>query len=79
MAHHELKIEDRFFEEKKAGNKPFEIRINDREFQKGDTITYTNPGAPYFKKSGKYEITYVSGYNQREGWVVFGDRLIIGD
>ena len=38
--HHELKIWPSFYEEVKSGRKPFDIRRNDRGFQKGDTITF---------------------------------------
>ena len=37
---HELKIHKQWADAKLAGLKPFEIRRNDRGFQKGDTIRY---------------------------------------
>jgi len=37
---HELKIEKQWADAKLAGEKPFEIRLNDRGFQKGDLIHY---------------------------------------
>lgn len=37
---HELKIQKQWADAKLAGEKPFEIRINDRGFQKGDIIRY---------------------------------------
>ena len=37
---HELKIRKQWADAKLAGEKPFEIRINDRGFQKGDIIRY---------------------------------------
>lgn len=76
MAHHVLKIEKEYMKAKTLGEKPFEIRYNDRGFQKGDTITYTTDRAPTMEYEGKYEITYVIGYAQRENWVVFADKRI---
>lgn len=35
---HALKTEEDFFEDVAAGNKPFEVRINDRQFQVGDFL-----------------------------------------
>jgi len=37
---HELKIEKQWADAKLAGEKPFEIRLNDRGFQKGDRVQY---------------------------------------
>lgn len=37
---HELKIQKQWADAKLAGEKPFEIRINDRGFQKGDIVRY---------------------------------------
>lgn len=76
MAHHELKIEDCFWDAKVEGLKPFEIRFNgDRGFQKGDTVQYmtANGIAP---RQGLHEITYVTAFQQKEGFVVFGDKPI---
>ena len=61
---------------KTEGIKPFEIRENDRGFQKGDTITYTSDRAPTLEYEGVFEITYVTGYKQQNNYVVFGDIKI---
>ena len=37
---HELKIQKQWADAKLVGEKPFEIRINDRGFQKGDIVRY---------------------------------------
>ena len=48
---HELKIRKQWADAKLAGEKPFEIRINDRGFQKGDVVRYKvidpKTGEPY--------------------------------
>lgn len=78
--HHELKILPCYFDAVKRGDKTFEIRDNsDRGFQKGDTITlreYDPSIAPVdsFRYTGMKvdaEITYVTGYAQKDGYVVF--------
>lgn len=38
MKIHELKLDIKYFDEVKNGNKNFEIRKNDRDFQVGDTL-----------------------------------------
>lgn len=65
MKMHELKIWPDFYEAVLCGDKPFEVRRNDREFQKGDLVhlkpwspkhcCYTEPYAGLVKR-----ITYVS-------------------
>jgi len=39
MNHHNLKIAPEHYNNVAAGTKTFEIRVNDRAFQKGDTVT----------------------------------------
>ena len=39
MNHHEIKIRKEHYENVKAGTKTFEIRENDRAYQKGDKVT----------------------------------------
>lgn len=39
MNHHKLKIWPEHYNNVKAGTKTFEIRVNDRGFQKGDMVT----------------------------------------
>jgi ASC-1-like (ASCH) protein len=72
---HELKIESCFYRAVKSGDKNFEVRFNDRGFQKGDTITlicvvngsYTSDD-PIVK-----EITYVlNEYGLKDGYVCLG-------
>ncbi len=81
---HELKIDEPFLEAKLAGDKLFEIRLNDRGYQKGHFTEYVEYGE--IDKSGinhsrliikhVFEITYVSNYMQKENYVVFGEKYI---
>ncbi len=77
---HELKILEVYADAKVRGDKLFEIRDNtDRGFQKGDRVKYKvsdNYGMPHKIDKKTYEITYVTNYNQRDGYVVFGEREV---
>lgn len=76
---HELKIAPQFFHQVTRGNKPFEIRKDDRGFQKGDHVILKefNEAAGYLD-SHKYtgqsvsaEIGFVTSFEQQKGYVVF--------
>ncbi len=73
MKTHELKIESAFFAEVEQGNKRFEIRLNDRDYQKGDRVTLREWGPlTYTGNELTFDITYVTSYRQVDGFVVFG-------
>jgi len=74
VAHHEIKIQKKFMQAKVSGDKPFEIRYNDRGYQKGDTVTYITERVPAVAYEGVWEITYVTSFSQKDNWVVFGDK-----
>ena len=73
---HSLKIERPYYDAVCAKIKTFEIRDNDRGFQKGDTVILvplkdgtgiTDASLPKIKA----KIGYVTPYKQQEGYVVF--------
>lgn len=74
---HKIKIEKQFADEIFLGNKTFEIRNNDRGYQKGDYIIFDvvdDLGISIFHEISdkKYIITYVlSGCGLKENYVVF--------
>ena len=78
MINHELKIQPCYFNAILSGDKLFEIRRNnDRGFQKGDTVTLRecDLGLIHTLYSGREinaEITYVTNYEQKPEFVVFG-------
>lgn len=75
---HFLKIKAEYMEQKLLGNKKFEIRYNDRNFEVGDLVNYTvidNDEMNEQVKNYIYKITYVTDYEQKDGYVVFGDTL----
>lgn len=78
---HEIKILDVFADEVLDGNKKFEVRMNDRNYQRGDFVkfhvVYDTAGG-YRKdmwhplNNETYEITYVlSGWGLKDGYVAF--------
>lgn len=83
--HHEIKIAEPFADAVLSGDKTFEVRKNDRGYQRGDTVEFVvvMPSAPFSKLfshglAGKtFEITYVlSGWGIEQGHVVFGIREV---
>ena len=78
---HELKILKSFADAVYSGDKTFEIRENDRGFQKGDKVIFKaveNKAAGTYEvehpiNKQEYRITYVlGGWGIEEGYVVFG-------
>ena len=76
MSEHELKLDANFFDAVLSGDKPFEVRKNDRGFQKGDSVLFkeTIDGQYYCTyRRATAVITYVlSGWGIENGYVVFG-------
>lgn len=79
---HELKIMEDFADAVYCGEKTFEVRYNDRGFQKGDLIKFTaldklklhtyHPIENLF-----YEITYVlNGWGIKEDYVVLAIKEV---
>ena len=68
-----------------SGDKIFEIRENDRGYQKGDRVVFQpyEPSDPFVKHpitDKVYEITYVlNGWGLKNGYVVFGIREVKND
>ena len=82
MMVHKIKLREEFADAVLSGEKNFEIRENDRGYQKGDEIRFRVVDEAGFAVNHKlshtgvkYEITYVlSGWGIQEGYVVFGIR-----
>lgn len=78
---HELKIMQEYALAKLRGEKMFEIRKNDRIFRVGDYVVYTCTDDKSLNDDlaqYTYRITYVCNYNQKKGYVVFGEEAIPG-
>ena len=71
---HELKILESFATDIVMGRKTFEVRKNDRGFQKGDYVEFTCiENENHSINHMTYEITYVLyGWGIEQGYVVFG-------
>lgn len=79
MKLHYLKIKAEYANAKLKGDKLFEIRLNDREFRVGDVIKYTCIDSQIVDEqiSKKlYYITYITDFEQKDGYVVFGERQV---
>lgn len=86
MRTHELKTDPEVFVASMRGDKTFEIRLNDRDFQEGDLLVlreteYTGhqmrEGKPlsYTGRALSRFVTYVlDGYGLKAGWVILGVR-----
>ena len=83
MTTHDLKILQGFADAIISGVKLFEIRKNDRGYQKGDHIIFKaidglGLGTEHEINSREYEITYVmNGWGLKNGFVVLGIKQII--
>lgn len=70
---HNLKIDKQFFVDILDDLKTFEIRYNDRNFQVGDFITLEEitEEREYTGRKVSGIITYMTDYQQQEGYIVF--------
>lgn len=83
---HELKILSSFIRPICERSKTFEIRENDRGFQKGDRVQFKVVSDDWTRKNSSivcefehkvFEITYViNGWGLKNGFVVFGIREV---
>ena len=75
---HKIKLREEFADAVLCGDKTFEVRENDRGYQKGDLVQFIvidecqlTISHPLTKET--YRITYVlGGWGIKEGYVVFG-------
>jgi len=79
---HELKLHPKYFERVSRGEKTFEVRKNDRDYQVGDTVIMREfdpeKGWP---DHGSYEsivarITYLTTFEQKDGFCVFAFEVM---
>ena len=83
---HDIKLKQIFADAVLDGDKTFEVRVNDRNYQRGDTVRFTvidEEGKKVFGHllNGKvYKITYVlSGWGIGHGYVVFSIKPVEED
>lgn len=79
---HKIKLREEFADDVLCGNKCFEVRENDRGYQKGDLIQFMVVDSMTLTQYHElndviFEITYVlSGWGIKDGYVVFGIRRV---
>lgn len=83
---HKLKTWPAFFRRVASGEKTFEIRKDDRGFQKGDVLLLQEwdpkhleiggPANPYTGEALRCEVTYVTGWEQKPGFVVMAIKPV---
>ena len=86
MKTHELKIQGDFADAVYSGEKTFEIRENDRGFQKGDHIKFKTTNDcrhnwinAHAIEDCEYEITYIlNGWGLKENYVVLAIKPVKG-
>ena len=82
MKTHHIKLNIEFCDAVKSGDKCFEVRKNDRGYQKGDHIVFIpvdQIGTHMYHSivEKEYVITYVlSGWGIENGYVVFGIKEV---
>jgi ASC-1-like (ASCH) protein len=76
---HDLKIEEEYLENLKTGRKKAEIRLNDRDYQVGDTLRFTDykvscGGRPTKRE---FKITHIhSGLGMEKNYVALSVEQI---
>lgn len=76
---HEVKVWPEYFDAIKRGDKTFEIRRNDRDYQVGDTLIlkeFDPIKRQYTGNSIKAQITYLTNFMQVETYVVMSIKLV---
>ena len=79
MQTHIKKLMGEYAKAKLDGLKPFEIRRNDCDYQVGDFIKYIVPDNEELNEKFKnrtYRIEYITNYAQKDGYIVFTDKLM---
>ena len=85
MQTHYIKLNQNFAEAIRCGDKTFEIRKNDRGYQKGDRVIFqavNNEGLTVSDPINRevYEISYLlHGWGLQDGFCVFSIRLYKGE
>lgn len=72
-----IKIAPKYFDDVNSGRKPFECRVNDRDYQVGDTLVMREwlPGVEYTGREIVRRITYVLPgglFGIKKGYCVLG-------
>lgn len=75
MKHHELKIDKCYADAKFSGEKPWEFRVNDRDFKEGDLVSYNVNGDPDHPLNNMlFQISYSIQVDEKN--CIFSERYI---
>ena len=75
MKHHELKIDKCYADAKLYGEKPWESRVNDRDFKVGDLVSYNVNGDPDHPLNDMlFQISYAIQVDEKN--CIFSERYI---
>lgn len=72
---HYLKILPEYYDKVRTNEKTFEIRKNDRDYIKGDIVVlreFSKDGFYTFREPIFRKVTYITDFEQKPGFVVFG-------
>ena len=75
MKTHGIKIQREYYLQYLNGMKPFEIRFNDRDYKQGETVcmsVYDGEIKCPLDTHVLATIGFVTSFQQKKGWVVFG-------
>lgn len=80
MKTHALKVWPSFYWELYSGDKTFEIRFNDRDYQKGDILilkAYDPLKKEYLDLPAlKFSVPYISVFEQKSGYMVLALKRV---
>ena len=76
MKLHNLKINAIYASAKLRGDKPFEIRLNECDFNVGDIVNYTCIDSSIFNEKISKKLYYITYITDLEQYVVFGEKEV---
>ena len=82
MQTHKIKLNKNYADAVLSGEKNFEVRYNDRGYQKGDQVKFVVVDASGIEVHSPlnvktYEITYlIHGYGLKKDWCAFGIKEV---
>jgi len=82
MSEHTLKTPEPYFSAVQSGQKTFDVRINDRGYQKGDTVHLVRTEPNDISQPGSYFMTHCDQHEclrRRVGFVFSGDATLRDD
>ena len=85
MTIHNIKLRQWYADSVLSGEKNFEVRYNDRGYQKGDKVVFrvvdeAGCSVSHPLNEEEFEITYLlQGWGLKENWCAFGIRREVDD